>query len=196
MAVLGEEEWKAHSELIGRVTLSWNSCVLRLLHVFRHLTGLPIELAGEIFFSHRSDQGQRYLLRRVAAAVELEEAPREALETILRRLETVSTRRNLAAHTIFSMSLFDPESGAWGLKIVPAMPAGLNGKLDANFTAQFEKAERDLDAICRDLEEWILTSPYPRREWGLPALLGEPPPWFEADPTIPEPGETWPPPAF
>jgi hypothetical protein len=192
MAALGEEEWKAHAELVGRVTLSWNGCVLRLFHVFRHLTGLPTELAAEIFFSHRSDQGQRYLLKRVAGAVGLKDEPREALEKLLRRLEAVSTRRNLAAHTIFSMSLYDPASGAWGLKIVPALPTELTGKLEADFTAQFEQAERDLDAISRELEVWLLTSPYPRREWGLPALLGEPPPYSVPDPSLSDEPSDWP----
>ncbi len=36
MAQLGDEEWRAHAELIGRVTIAWNHCVYQLLRVFRH----------------------------------------------------------------------------------------------------------------------------------------------------------------
>jgi hypothetical protein len=189
MARLGDEEWRAHAELVGRVTIAWNHCTHQLLRVFRHLTGFPPDIAGEIFLSHRSDQGQRYMLKRLVAVVDAGTEPRAALLKHLKRLETISSRRNLAAHTIFGFQMIDPETSTWSPKVVPALPPELNGKLERDFVAQFERAERDLQAVYWGLEQWLDHSPYPPRPWGTPMLLGEPWPYVAPDLTD---GETWP----
>jgi hypothetical protein len=115
--------------------------------------------------------------------------PRAALLKHLKRLETISSRRNLAAHTIFGFQMIDPETSTWSPKVVPALPPELNGKLERDFVAQFERAERDLQAVYWGLEQWLDHSPYPPRPWGTPMLLGEPWPYVAPDLTD---GETWP----
>lgn len=168
MAALGEKEWKAHAELIGRVILAWNNNVHQLLQIFIHITGLDSPLADAIFFSHQ-DRGQRMLIRQLAATVGIEPEAQKRLSKLLERLEKVSTGRNLAAHTIFGVSLFDRATGAWGPIVVPALRQ--DTRLEADFTGQFERAERELAAIYRGLEEWLLHTPFPERPWGTPPIV-------------------------
>lgn len=171
MPVLGEEEWRAHAELIGRVTLAWNRNVHQLLQIFCHLTGLGSPLAEAIFFSHQSDSRQRAMLKTVAAAVELDEVHRRSLDRLLKRLEKVSTGRNLAAHTIFGLSLFDPDTLAWGVKVVAALKEQ-DRRLDADFVKQFTKVEADLSSIYGALDNWIIHTPFPARPWEGRMFLG------------------------
>ena len=116
--------------------------------------------------------------------MEVGDESRAALEKLLKRLEKVSTSRNLGAHTIFGLSTIDPETSTWSLRVVPALPAELKAKLESDFVAQFKRAEHDLQAIYKDLEEWLIHTPFPTRLWGSPALLGEPPPYVEPDLTL------------
>jgi hypothetical protein len=178
---LGEKEWRAHAELIGRVTLSWNHNVHQLLRVFTHLTGLDSPLADEIFFSHQSDKGQRLLIKRVTSCVDIPDSAQKALKKLLKRLEDVSTGRNLAAHIIFGISLFDRNSGGWAPTVVPALMPPQDKRLEDDFKAQFEQVDRDLQAIYKELEEWLITTPFPERPWGLPAILGAAPVYVEPD---------------
>jgi hypothetical protein len=189
MPHLGDDEWQGHAELIGRVTIAWNHCVHQLLRVFRHLTGMPPGVSAEIFLGQRSDQGQRHMLKRLAVAVDIGDGPRADLGKLLKRLDDVSGQRNMATHTIFGLSLIDPETSAWSPRIAPALASAHNGKLAVDFVTQFETAERDLREIYRDLETWLIHTPFPARAWGLPALLGEPPPYVEPLPD--ELSESW-----
>lgn len=182
--MLGEKEWNAHAEQVGRVTLVWNNCILQLQRIFCHLTGIGSPLAEAIFFSHQSDRGQRGMIKRIADAMEVGDADRKSLEKLLRRLERVSTGRNLAAHTIFGVSLCDPSTGAFGPVVTPAL-IGQDPRLDANFVQQFERVEKELWAICRDLEKWAIHTQFPERPWGTPAILGSVP----GLPELPPPAE-------
>jgi hypothetical protein len=182
MPGLGDDEWRAHAELIGRVTIAWNHCVHQLLRVFRHLTGMPPDISAEVYLGQRSDQGQRLMLKRLATLVDIDDGPRADLGKLLKRLDDVGGQRNLATHTIFGLSMVDPETSGWSPRIAPALPPQHNRRLEADFVAQFEAAERDLREIFRDLENWLIHTPFPARPWGLPALLGEPPPYFEPAP--------------
>lgn len=170
MAVLGEKEWNEHAALIGAVTLAWNRTVYQLLRVFIHLTGVESPLADAIFFSPQSDSSQRRLIKRVAEAVGLTKADQDALHKLLSRLDKLSTGRNLAAHVIFGVTAFDQATGIWGPKVVPALTPPQDHRLHDDFTAQFKKAERDLDQIFRDLEHWLVHTPFPARAWGGPPL--------------------------
>lgn len=170
--MVGEEEWKAHAERVGRVTLAWNGAVFQLLRVFSHLTGIGSPLAETIFFSHPSDRAQRGMIRKVAAAVNLADADRLGLVALLDRLDKLATRRNLAAHTIFGLSMFDPTSGAWAPTVVPALERAHNPRLEADFARQFRGAESDLTKISRDLESWLVHTPFPERLWAGPPFLG------------------------
>jgi hypothetical protein len=166
----GDNKWRAHAELIGQVTLSWNYAVHQLLRVFSHLTGLPDELCEAIFFSHQSDKSQRTLLARVAAAVDLPEKDRAALQALLQRLDKVSPTRNLAAHTIFGMSAFDPDTSRWEPTVVAVKST--DHRLQKDFTAQFKQADTALRAIYKDLDDWLTHTPIPDRPWGAPPFLG------------------------
>ncbi len=165
MPTLGEKEWHDHAALVGAVTLSWNHNVHQMLRVFCHLTGLESPLADAIFFSHQSDRSQRQLVLRVAKAVSLGPTHLKTLDKLVRRLDEAAPGRNLAAHTIFGVTLFDANSGAWGPKVVPAL-ATQDKRLEADFNAQFRRVERELRAINDDLEAWLLHTPFPDRPWG------------------------------
>lgn len=166
----GDDKWRAHAELIGQVTLSWNHAVYQLLRVFSHLTGLPDELCEAIFFSHQSDKSQRMLVARVAAAVDMAEKDRATLQALLQRLDKVSPTRNLAAHTIFGMSAFDPDTSQWGPTVVAAKST--DRRLKKDFTAQFKQADNALRTIYKELDDWLTLTPIPERPWGAPPFLG------------------------
>jgi hypothetical protein len=169
---IGAREWSQHAEVVGRITLAWNAAVYQLLRVFTHLTGLDSPYAEAIFFSHRSDQGQRLLIRRIVNAVELPDPYKTTLEKLLKRLDKVATDRNLAAHTPFGISLYDPQSGQWGARVVAALTPPHDPRLKQDFDAQFRKAEEELSVVGRELNEWIIHSPYPPRPWGSPIFVG------------------------
>lgn len=155
------------------MTLSWNHCVHQLLRIFCHLSGLGSPVAEAIFFSHQSDKGQRLLIKRVAESVGLSEPHRRELEKLLKGLDAVATGRNLAAHTIFGVSLFDPVTGAWGARVVPALHPPQDARLEADFEAQFRRVEHKLQTLYRRLEEWLIHTPYPERPWkGIPNFTG------------------------
>ena len=168
MAALGAQEWQEHATLVGHVTLSWNRTVHQLLRIFVHLTGIESPLAEAIFFSPRSDSAQRRLIREVAKAVELNDDSLKDLEKIFRKLDKASTGRNLAAHMIFGITMFDPETGAWGAKVVPALPTTQDPRLAADFAEQFRMVDEQLSGIYQDLESWLLHAPIPDRSWGTP----------------------------
>jgi len=168
MAALGAQEWQEHAALVGQVTLSWNRTVHQLLRIFIHLTGIESPLAEAIFFSPRSDSAQRRLIKDVANAVDLNASSLKDLEKIFKRLDKASTGRNLAAHMIFGICMFDPETGAWGPKVVPALPTTQDPRLAADFTAQFKSVNGQLASIYQELEEWLLRAPIPDRSWGIP----------------------------
>lgn len=170
MPALGEKEWENHAKLIGTVTLTWNRNVHQLLQIFTHLTGIETPLAEAIFFSLQSDSSQRRLIRRVADTVDLADVDREALKKLLKKLEGVSTGRNLAAHVIFGVSAFDPATGTWGPKVVPALATPQDPRLREDFTQQFMQVIRTLDEIYRALEDWLVHTPYPPRPWAGPPL--------------------------
>lgn len=174
---LGEDQWRKHAELIGRVMLAWNRNVHQLARIFCFITGIDSPMAEAIFFSHQSDAGQRNLIKRSARAAALPKDDFEKLSTLLKSIETISVRRNLAAHTIFGMSLFDEATGAWGLKVVPALRPSQDPRLDADFTNQFEGAERELAEAYEAFEEWLRHARSPQRPWlhtgaGYPKAVG------------------------
>ncbi|NKJ02967.1 hypothetical protein [Novosphingobium sp. SG707] len=167
---LGEKEWHEHAALIGRVTLAWNQNVHQLLRVLIHLTGIESPVADAIFFSPQSDSAQRKLIKRVAEAVELGEQYRASLEKILKRLEEVSSGRNLATHVIFGISAFDPETNHWGATVVPTLNPPQDSRLQPDFTAQFQAVEQKLHALHRDLENRLIHTPFPPRSFDGPPL--------------------------
>lgn len=166
--MFGQKEWQDHAALIGVVTLAWNQNTHQLLRIFSHLTGLESPLADAIFFSPQSDSLQRNMIKRVAQAVELNKASFDELKTLLHRLQKASSGRNLAAHMIFGISAFDPDTGTWGAKVVPALRPSQDPRLEADFAAQFKRVEEELTAIYQDLEHWLVHTPFPDRPWGSP----------------------------
>lgn len=167
MAAIGETEWKEHAALVGAVTLAWNHNVHQVLRIFCHLTGLEDPLAGAIFFSHASDRGQRQLVLKVAQAVDLGAPDLAKLKKLMERLDKAASGRNLAAHVIFGVTLFDPETSAWGPKVVPAL-SNQDHRLEPDFAQQFTRVEQDLKAIYTDLDAWLRETPFPSRPWGHP----------------------------
>lgn len=172
---IGEEVWRGHAEQLGRIALAWNAATMQLLRVFSHLTGLGSPLADALFFSHKSDQSQRNLVKTVAALTDLSAADHKTLLAILKALDGVSVGRNLATHTIFSVSLVDPATSVWGPKIVPALTPPQDSRLQPDFEAQFAKVEADLAKLHRRLDDWLDHTPFPTREWsGAPFLTAMP----------------------
>lgn len=170
MAGFGAKEWEEHAALVGKVTLSWNRCVHQLLRVFTHLTGVESPVADAIFFSPQSDSSQRRLIERVAGAVGLAEKDQAKLKALLRRIEKVSAGRNLAAHTIFGLSAYDPATGVWEPTVVPALSPPQDSRLQADFSRQFREADIKLSDIYQDLEHWLVHTPFPDRPWGGPPM--------------------------
>lgn len=169
---IGEEAWRRHAERVGRVTLAWNTATMQLLRVFSHLTGLGSPLAETLFFSHKSDRAQRGLIKAVAAIGDLADGDRKTLVTILKELDGVAVGRNLAAHTIFSVSLFEPETGVWGPRVVPALTPPQDPRLSDDFDAQFAAVEQELASLHRRLEDWLVHTPFPTRQWSGAPFLG------------------------
>lgn len=175
MAGIGEKEWREHAELLGQVTLGWNQTVLKLLQIFVHLTGIGGPLADAIFFSHQSDRAQRGLISRTARAVGVDGQDMKRLEKLLKRLDKIATQRNLATHTIFGLSMFDPDTLQWRPTVVPALTHPQDQRLEKDFTNQFRRLDRDLGLVLHDLEDWLLHTPFPARAWGMPVFQGEVP---------------------
>lgn len=173
MPGLGEKEWREHAELIGQVTLGWNQTVFQVLRIFVHLTGIGSPLADAIFFSHQSDRGQRNLVKKAAEAVGLMDEDMKKLKSLMDRLDKIATQRNLATHTIFGLSMFDPKTDQWGPTVVPALSPGPDKRLNEDFTTQFRNLERDLGAIYRDLDHWFVHTQFPERGWGMPPFVGD-----------------------
>lgn len=167
MAAIGETEWKEHAAVVGAVTLAWNHNVHQVLRIFCHLTGLEDPLADAIFFSHASDRGQRQLVLKVAQAVDLGAPDLAKLKKLMERLDKAASGRNLAAHVIFGVTLFDPETSKWGPKVVPAL-TNQDHRLERDFAQQFTRVEQDLKAIYNDLDAWLRETPFPNRPWGHP----------------------------
>ena len=167
---LGEREWQEHAALIGRVTLAWSQNAHKLLQVFTHLTGIESPLAEAIFFSPQSDSAQRNLIKRIVSAVEVDDVHRNSLLRILKSLEQVSSGRNLAAHVIFGISAFDPATNQWGATVVPTLDPPQDPRLKSDFAAQFREVEQTLYAIHRDLEQWLVHTPFPPRAFEGPPL--------------------------
>jgi len=182
VAGIGEKEWREHAELLGQVTLGWSQTVFKLLQIFVHLIGIGGPLADAIFFSHQSDRAQRGLIARTAKAVGLGEEDSKRLERLLNRLDKIATQRNLVAHTIFGLSMFDPDTHQWRPTVVPAPASAQDKRLEKDFTSQFRRLDRDLGVIIRDLEDWLLHTPFPKRAWGMPVFHGEVP----GRPPVPE----------
>jgi hypothetical protein len=172
MAGLGETEWREHAELIGQVTLGWNQTVFQVLRIFVHLTGIGSPLADALFFSHQSDRGQRNLVKKVAETVGLADEDMKKLKALMDRLDKIAIQRNLATHTIFGLSMFDPKTEQWGPTVVPALSPNPDKRLNEDFTKQFRDLERDLGTICRDLEDWFVHTQFPKRDWGMPTFVG------------------------
>lgn len=162
--MLGETEWRAHAELVGRVALAWNSNVAVLLRIFTFLTGVQSPLADTIFFAVKSDRQQRELINRVAEVTLVNDEDRKNLGILLERLGRLAARRNSAVHTVFGITLFDQRTSTWGPKIVPALDPPQDPKLDKNFRAQFERAERELVEVRKQLEDWLVFTPRVLRE--------------------------------
>lgn len=162
---IGYEKWNEHAALVGRVTLAWNGATMQVLRIFCHLTGIGSPLAETIFFSHKSDRAQRGMILAIAKQVDLGEKDCRALSSLMKALDKVAVGRNLAAHTIFSLSLFDPETGAWGARVVPALTPAQDVRLEPDFEQQFQAVERTLSDIAGRLEHWLIHTPYPTRQW-------------------------------
>lgn len=169
---IGENEWNLHAQLIGRLMLAWTRTTHQLLKVFTHLTGLGSPLAETLYFSHTSDAGQRKLLMSLAETVQLSAGPKAQLKKLLKRLENVAAARNIAAHTTFALTLFDAESGARGLKVIPALGQHVDKRRQADVEKQFREANIELDRIYDDLDAWLVHTQFPDRMWGNPAFLG------------------------
>lgn len=170
MGGFGAKEWNEHAALVGQVTLAWNGCVHQLLRVFTHLTGIEPPVADAIFFSPQSDSSQRRLIERVSVAVDLAEPHRASLKRLLGRLDKVATKRNLAAHTIFGISAYNPATGVWAPTIVPALQHPQDTRLRDDFSSQFREAEETLSKIHQDLEHWLAHTPFPDRPWPGPPM--------------------------
>lgn len=190
---IGETEWNEHALLTGRVMLAWSRTTYQLLRVFTHLTGLGSPLAETIFFSHTSDASQRRLLQSISMTVNLPEAARARLKKLTKRLEEVSAARNVAAHSVFSVTLFDQASGAWGPKVVPVLGRHVDAHRKTDVDEQLRDALIELDRIFDDLETWLTQTPFPERMWGAPPFVGgvsplgapEPQPGEEAKASLP-----------
>jgi len=186
LAIIGEKEWREHAELLGQVTLGWNQTVFKLLQIFVHLTGLGGVLPEAIFFSHQSDRAQRGLIARTAQAVGLSHDDLKGLEKLLKRLDKIATQRNLATHTIFALSLFDPDTNQWRPTVVSALNPAPDKRLEKDFTRQFQRLDQDLRVILHDLDGWLSQTPFPPRPWGMPPFQGEVP-GHPSIPVRPEP---------
>lgn len=156
--------------------MSWNQNVLQLLRVFSHLTGMVSPLTDAIFFSSKSDATQRRMVLDVAAVVGLAPEPEKVLRRLVRRLEEAAVTRNLATHVIFGVSPVDPGTGAWNPTMVPALSPRQDRRLREDFATQFRELERKLDATFRELEDWLVHTPFPPRPWGHPPFPGLPGP--------------------
>lgn len=170
--MIGETAWNDHALVIGRLMLAWNRTTHQVLRVFTHLTGLGSPLAEAIFFSHTSDATQRKLVLAIAEAVELPATSTASLKSLFKRLEKVAGARNVAAHTTFGLSLFDPDAGTWGPKVVPALGPHVDKRRERDVIGQFTKAMSELDRVYAELETWLVHTPFPPRLWNHPPFVG------------------------
>lgn len=170
--MIGETAWNDHALLIGRLMLPWTRTTHQVLRVFTHLTGLGSPLAEAIYFSHTSDAAQRRLVMAIAEAVELPAALTADLKRLFKRLEKVAAARNVAAHTTFGLSLFDPEAGTWGPKVIPALGPHVDKRREGDVESQFKKATVELDNVYAELETWLVHTPFPDRLWRHPPFVG------------------------
>lgn len=169
---IGETDWNKHAQLTGEVVLAWSRATYQLLRVFTHLTGLGAPLAETLFFSHASDASQRRLLLSIAEVVKLPKEHETKLKRLLKRLEKVAAARNVAAHSIFGITLFDETAGTWGPKVVPVLGQHVDKRRQGNVEKQFCDAITELSHIFNELDQWLASTPFPKRMWGHPPFVG------------------------
>lgn len=88
--------------LIGAITIASNAAYEQLFRLFWMASGLPKEAAEAVFFSIKSDSGQRDITRNIVSCSEKvqQDHKSHALEWI-RFLEEKSGERNAAIHTMW-----------------------------------------------------------------------------------------------
>jgi len=88
--------------LIGAVTIAWNAAHEQLFRLFWMASGLPKEAAEAIFFSIKSDSGQREITRSIILCSE--KVPQEHKSYALEWIDFMgkkSGERNAAIHTMW-----------------------------------------------------------------------------------------------
>lgn len=153
-----ERELGEHARLIGQVTIAWNDVHHLVYLTFEQLSGLSEEMAESLFFSLRSDAGQRDLTM-AAARVALQADPErlKALTTIINGVGKLAAIRNEAIHTAWAVDFLF--SGTGKVKLGGVSKLRKSKANDTEFTARFEKLRGDLLEAYKALHSWRLQKP-------------------------------------
>jgi hypothetical protein len=156
-----------HAALICRVTIKWNTVQMMVYLLFRQLCKLPSDQAQAIFFGLKADSAQRDITRDLAAVVL---APHKALadrtKTAISNLDRLAGERNAAVHTMWAVMSLEGD-------VTPVPGLRHHGKLEKDFTSQFQRLERDLSTL---LEQFLELRNDIAAQASLPKILPIPPP--------------------
>lgn len=105
-----EERWDEHARLIGRISMISNTVQYSVFTLFHILSDTDVEIASAIFFSLKSDAGQRDLVNAVAKVriTETEElALIKKISDAINVAGRLSGERNAFIHTMWAMNVTD-----------------------------------------------------------------------------------------
>lgn len=152
----GSPQLTAHipvAVLIGAVTIAWNEAQETVFRLFHQLSGMPKPMAEAVFFSLRSDAGQRDIARAVCReCVGMAEEWRSEVISLITDLDRKSGERNAAIHT-----MWDSE-GLYKGKIQPSQfidPSYHNRTLKPDIVEQFKALLPEIMLINLKLQLYL-----------------------------------------
>lgn len=93
-----------HANVIGHVTISWNTTQSLVFAIFGSLSRLSHDEAQAIFFALKADTAQRDITRDLGKVVLAKDAALHSeFSSVFADLQTLSGERNAAIHTIWSV---------------------------------------------------------------------------------------------
>lgn len=136
---------------IGKVTIAWNGAHETLFDIFHRVTAMTPDAADAVFFSIKSDRGQRDLVRK-AAAVILSNSGRaselQELTAYIKELDRMAEKRNTSIHTMWHGLL---RWDADGRRIV-MKPRTLRSETESLATLEVPDYERDFRQLAADIQ--------------------------------------------
>jgi hypothetical protein len=140
-----------HANVIGHVTISWNTAQSLVFVLFSSLSRLTYDEAQAIFFALKADTAQRDITRELGkVTLAADEALASEFSAAFNDLQVLSGQRNAAIHTMWSVLT---QEG----RITPSPTVPYHKSLDPDRTAeQFAELNIKIGAVIDSLIPLVL----------------------------------------